>query len=170
MRATSSISRWLAPAADTLLVAVNSDASIHRYKSVLRPINPLHHRQIVIAGLASINAVTVLDDDRPLPLIERWQPHFYIKGGDYSTSKLRSAGAVEAYGGQVVLIPVEHETGATRVNRTRRRPRPSCRTRSSSRSEPVQLILLDRDGTLIANPGFLHDANRMRLLPGVAES
>src|SRR3954454_5546319 len=52
---------------DRLLVAVNSDASVRRYKSPLRPVNPEQERMTVVAALASVDAVTILDDDRPLP-------------------------------------------------------------------------------------------------------
>src|ERR1044071_4372226 len=54
---------------DQLLVAVNSDASVRRYKSPLRPINPEADRMYVIASLEAVDAVTVLQDDRPLSLL-----------------------------------------------------------------------------------------------------
>src|SRR4051794_2118325 len=50
---------------DRLLVAVNSDASVRRYKSSLRPINTERERMYLIAALAATDAVTILDEDRP---------------------------------------------------------------------------------------------------------
>src|SRR5882724_11845075 len=47
---------------DRLLVAVNSDESVRRSKGPSRPINPQNQRMYVIAGLASVDAVTLLDD------------------------------------------------------------------------------------------------------------
>ena len=38
---------------DRLLVALNSDASVRKYKSPLRPINPWDERAYVVAALAS---------------------------------------------------------------------------------------------------------------------
>ena len=76
---------------DRLIVAVNSDASIFRYKSKLRPVVPERERMYVVAGLAAVDAVTLMDDDRPLSLLLRWKPDLYIKGGDYSPEALRSA-------------------------------------------------------------------------------
>ena len=35
----------------------------------------------------------------------RWKPELYIKGGDYASASLRSASAVEAYGGRTIVIP-----------------------------------------------------------------
>ena len=48
--------------------------------------------------------MTILEEDRPLALIERWKPDLYIKGGDYSASSLRSSSAVAAYGGESIVI------------------------------------------------------------------
>jgi D-beta-D-heptose 7-phosphate kinase/D-beta-D-heptose 1-phosphate adenosyltransferase len=79
---------------DRMLVAVNSDASVRRYKSPLRPINPAAERMYLVAALAAVDAVTILDEDRPLSLLLRWKPDLYIKGGDYQSSSLRSAAAV----------------------------------------------------------------------------
>ena len=154
---------------DRLLVAVNSDESIRRYKSPLRPINPEDQRMYVVAGLASVDAVTRMDDDRPLRLIERWKPDLYIKGGDYSVDGLRSGDAVRAYGGAVEVIRPEFETSSTRMFE-----RISLlETHVAPLPAPAQtmraLALLDRDGTLIHNIPFLHDPAQVELLPGVAE-
>src|SRR5579862_188496 len=48
---------------DRLIVAVNSDASVGRYKDPLRPIIPQHQRMFVVAGLGSVDAVTLMEDD-----------------------------------------------------------------------------------------------------------
>ena len=39
-----------------------------------------------------------------------------------------------------------------------------------SDSAPRAAIFFDRDGTLIHDPGYLHEPERVRLLPGVAET
>jgi rfaE bifunctional protein nucleotidyltransferase chain/domain len=154
---------------DRLLVAVNSDESIRRYKSPLRPINPEAERIYVVAGLESVDAVTRLDDDRPLPLIERWKPDLYIKGGDYAVDSLRSGEAVRAYGGTVEVIRPEFETSSTRMFE-RIALLEAHATLLDAPTRPWRaLALLDRDGTLIRNIPFLHDPAQVELLPGVAE-
>src|SRR6201997_1853961 len=100
---------------DRLLVAVNSDDSVRRYKSPLRPINPERERMYVVAALACVDAVTILEEDRPLGLLLRWKPDLYIKGGDYQSSALRSGAAVEAYGGKVVVIPSDFATSTSKM-------------------------------------------------------
>jgi rfaE bifunctional protein nucleotidyltransferase chain/domain len=154
---------------DRLLVAVNSDDSVRRYKSELRPINPEQDRMYVVAGLASVDAVTTLEDNRPLGLLLRWKPDLYIKGGDYQTSALRSGAAVEEYGGSVLVIPSDFATSTSQViarigailahGAPERSPTPA----------PRGLVLLDRDGTLIRDVPFLHDPVQVELMPGVGE-
>ena len=156
-------------ACDRLLVAVNSDESVARYKSPLRPINPERERMYTIAGLASVDAVTGLDDDRPLPLLLRWKPDLYIKGGDYHSSSLRSGPAVEAYGGSVLVIPSDFATSTSglvaRIAALAGHAGPERPPDAAVRG----LVLLDRDGTLIRDIPFLNDPAGVELLPGVGE-
>ena len=154
---------------DRLLVAVNSDDSIRRYKSPLRPINPQDERMYVMAGLAAVDAVTLLEDDRPLGLLLRWKPDLYIKGGDYAVSSLRSATAVEEYGGRVLVIPCEFRASTSAVIERIAGIIGHAGPERVAAAPPRGLVLLDRDGTLIRDVPFLHDPSRVELLPGVGE-
>jgi len=152
-----------------LLVAVNSDESIQRYKNPLRPVNPWNQRAFVVAALAATDCVTILEDDRPLTLIERWKPDLYIKGGDYSPSGLRSSSAVAAYGGESIVISSEFPSVSTTAMFERIQalalhdaPLPADPTHAKG------LVLVDRDGTLVKDATF--DPGQVELLPGVAES
>ena len=153
---------------DRLLVAVNSDASIQRYKNPLRPVNPWQNRAFVVAALASVDAVTVLETDRPLPLIERWKPEFYIKGGDYKAGALRSSSVVEEYGGQTVMIPVEFDTSTTRIFEYIQALEKHAVPEKAHTPTPTGLVILDRDGTLVDDGIF--DPTRIELIDGVLEA
>jgi D-glycero-D-manno-heptose 1,7-bisphosphate phosphatase len=154
---------------DRLLVAVNSDASVGRYKNPLRPIVPEEERMYVVAGLAAVDAVTLLEEDRPLSLLLRWKPELYIKGGDYQADALRSGEAVKEYGGKVEVIPPGFETSSSkiieRIETLARHAEPESAADQNFRG----LVLLDRDGTLIRNRPFLNDAAQVEVLPGVIE-
>ncbi len=154
---------------DRLIVAVNSDSSVRAYKDPRRPILTEQLRMKVVAGLSCVDAVTLLDEPRPTPLIELLKPDFYIKGGDYRTSQLKSASLVESYGGECVVIPIEHEISTSkvieRVGQYLLHARPERTPAQSARG----LVLLDRDGTLIENVPFLKDPERVKSLPGVVE-
>lgn len=151
---------------DSLLVAVNSDDSIRRYKNPLRPIQPLAERQYLLAALSCVDAVTTLDHDRPVALIERWKPDLYIKGGDYAGGKLRSSEVVVAYGGRTVVIPQTYPTSTSlvleRIQTLQKHAPPE-----PAPAGPNRIVFLDRDGTLIENIDFLNDPGRVRLKNGV---
>src|ERR1700687_3712893 len=100
---------------DRLMVAVNSDASVGRYKNPLRPIVPERERMYVVAGLAAVDVVTLMEEDRPLYSLLRWKPDLYIKGGDYAEDALRSGGAVKEYGGKVAVIRSDFGTSSSRL-------------------------------------------------------
>jgi rfaE bifunctional protein nucleotidyltransferase chain/domain len=154
---------------DRLLVAVNSDASVRRYKSPLRPINPEQDRMYVVAALESVDAVTVLEEDRPLALLLRWKPDLYIKGGDYQASSLRSAKAVEEYGGSAVVIASDFRTSTSAMIDRIAAIAAHRAEEGREASPPKGLVLLDRDGTLIRDVPFLNDPEKVELLPGVGE-
>ena len=154
---------------DRLLVAVNSDESIQRYKNPLRPVNPWNERAFVVAALEATDCVTILDENRPLSLIERWKPDLYIKGGDYSPSSLRSSSAVAAYGGESIVHSSDFSSVSTtavfeRIQALALHEAPLAAHPSRAKG----LVLLDRDGTLVKDATF--DPGQVELLPGVAES
>jgi D-glycero-D-manno-heptose 1,7-bisphosphate phosphatase len=155
---------------DALLVAVNSDWSIRQYKDPHRPICSELERMTVVAALGSVDAVTILNDVRPLAQIQRWQPDFYIKGGDYGARQLRSAEAVAAYGGKVVTIPVSHHVSTSqiveRIMAVERLAPPSA---VIGAAPPKGIVFLDRDGTLLKDSPYLSDPRAAELLPGVGE-
>lgn len=91
---------------DSLVVGVNSDASVKRLKGPDRPIRGEGERAYVLAGLECIDAVTVFDQDTPLELVETLRPDVIVKGGDYSPDTVIGANVVRARGGEVVIIPL----------------------------------------------------------------
>ena len=114
-------------------------------------------------------AVPILDEDRPLSLLLRWKPDLYIKGGDYQSSLLRSAAAVEEYGGKALLIHSEFATSTSamidRIAAISKHGAPE-----NVPPRPMRgLVLLDRDGALIRDVPFLHDPAQVELLPGVGK-
>ena len=155
---------------DRLIVAVNSDDSVRRYKNPLRPVNPEDQRMYVVAALASVDAVTRMDHDRPLALLERWKPDLYIKGGDYSADALRSGDAVRSWGGEVRTIEPRFSSSSSAMLERAALLELHAKPDSTPEQPSRGLVLLDRDGTLIRNIPFLHDPAQVELLPGVIEN
>ncbi len=89
-----------------LVVGLNSDASVKRLKGPSRPVRNTAERAIVLAGLESVDAVVVFDQDTPFELVQRLQPDVIVKGGDYSPDTIVGADLVAAHGGRVVVVPL----------------------------------------------------------------
>jgi rfaE bifunctional protein nucleotidyltransferase chain/domain len=100
-------------AADELLVAINSDASVARLKGAGRPLVPASERAELLAGFAVVSYVVVFGGDTPAPLLLELQPEFHCKGTDYgSPERVPEFDAVRSYGGQTLLVgdPKDHST------------------------------------------------------------
>lgn len=90
---------------DALMVGVNSDASVKRYKGDQRPLIGEEHRARLLASLECVDWVVVFDEDEPRELIEAVAPDVLVKGEDWA-HYVSGREAVEARGGRVVLAPM----------------------------------------------------------------
>ena len=100
---------------DRLVVALNTDASVRRLKGPTRPVQNEEARSIVMASIESVDLVTLFDEDTPLRLIELLKPDRLIKGADYTVATVVGSDVVLAYGGEVVLVPLEEGHSTTNI-------------------------------------------------------
>jgi len=102
----------------TLVVAVNTDASVRRLgKGPDRPLNGEQDRAALLAALASVSVVTWFDEDTPENLIAALRPDWIVKGGDYDMASLPETRLVAQWGGRAVAIPFEHQRSTTKLVR-----------------------------------------------------
>ena len=102
--------RYLAAAraeGDTLVVAVNTDASVRTNKGPDRPVTPEQERAEVVAALTVVDAVVLFGDLTPAAIVERLRPDVLVKGADWAHDAIVGRDTVEAGGGRVVRMPVE---------------------------------------------------------------
>src|SRR5687767_10411704 len=100
--------RYLAAArslGDALLVAVNSDRSVRALKGAGRPVMNEAERAELLAALASVDFVTVFEDESPRRLIAELLPDVLVKGGDYRLDEIHGREEVERAGGRVLALP-----------------------------------------------------------------
>lgn len=91
---------------ERLVVAVNSDASARRLgKGDDRPLNRAADRAYLLAGLESVDAVLVFEEDTPLAVLARLRPAVYVKGGDYDMARLAETPLVHSWGGRALALP-----------------------------------------------------------------
>ena len=88
---------------DRLVVGLNSDASVKRLKGPARPIQSEAARAAVLASLASVDLVTVFDEDTPMEVLRLLRPDVLVKGADYTVAQVVGHELIEEYGGQVKL-------------------------------------------------------------------
>ena len=89
--------------ADCLIMGLNSDASIKKYKSPLRPIVSLEHRLEMIAALEFVDFVTYFDETDPIAFLEKVKPDVHVNGTEYG-EKCIEAETIKKYGGRVHIV------------------------------------------------------------------
>ena len=93
--------------ADSLLVLVNSDASVRRVKGENRPIIDEDDRAYMLASLESVSAVVLFDTTDCTGQLQALEPDVYVKGGDYTPETLvqEEYKLLKAMGVRIELIP-----------------------------------------------------------------
>ena len=91
-------------AADALIVAVNTDASVRRLKGPERPIVPEAERAELLAALEAVDRVVLFDEPTPLETILAIRPDVLIKGADWAEDAIVGAKEVKSWGGRVVRV------------------------------------------------------------------
>ena len=99
---------------DSLVVAVNTDASVKQNKGDERPINHQEDRAFVLASLRAVDFVVLFGDKEPKEIIAQILPQVLVKGKDWA-HYVSGREVVEANGGQVVLADMVEGRSTTNV-------------------------------------------------------
>lgn len=100
---------------DILVVAINTDESVKRYKGPDRPVNSLMQRVAGVAALEIVDYVVVFSQDTPLELIYYFKPAVFVKGGDYKKERVAGYNYIKEYGGEVVIVDYLHNFSTTNI-------------------------------------------------------
>lgn len=90
--------------ADVLLVSVRADRSV-RGPHAADPVTPENERAELVAALASVDAVVIVDDAAFDAVVERLQPNVLVVSVDAGLGEVKARAAVERSGGRVVVAP-----------------------------------------------------------------
>jgi D-beta-D-heptose 7-phosphate kinase/D-beta-D-heptose 1-phosphate adenosyltransferase len=93
----------------SLVVGLNSDASVRRLKGETRPINNQDDRKAMLLALRYVDEVIIFDEDTPLELIKRIDPDVVVKGGDYKPDQVVSGGK------PVIIMPMLNGYSTTKM-------------------------------------------------------
>jgi rfaE bifunctional protein nucleotidyltransferase chain/domain len=111
-------------AADLLVVAVNTDASVRAFKPG-RPFVPDVERAELVAALEPVDFVTLFGDRTADGLLRDLRPDVYVKGADYTHGTLPEASTAHELGIEVRLIPLVADRSTSRLVEALRQPPPT---------------------------------------------
>lgn len=89
---------------DVLVVALNSDASVKRYKGENRPIQNESTRSMLLASFEFVDYVIIFDEDTPMHIIRSLKPDVLAKEG-YTIEQWPEAQYAQSYGAMIVTLP-----------------------------------------------------------------
>lgn len=89
--------------ADILIVALNTDSSIKRYKNKNRPIIPLKYRLQMMAAIEFIDYVTYFNETNPIKILSIIKPDVHVNGKEYGENCME-ADIVKKNGGKIHII------------------------------------------------------------------
>jgi len=115
---------------DTLIVGLNSDASVRQLKGEGRPVIPERERAEILAALECVDVTVIFDDPTPREVIARLLPDVLVKGGDWPGDQIVGREEVEAAGGRVVSVPVVPGYSTTAILKKIREGARTSRTES----------------------------------------
>ena len=100
--------------ADILIVALNSDNSIKKYKSSNRPIIPLEYRLQLMTALAFVDSVTWFEETDPRNLLMKIKPNIHVNGAEYGENCIE-AEIVKMYGGKIHIVQLVPELSTSKI-------------------------------------------------------
>jgi D-beta-D-heptose 7-phosphate kinase/D-beta-D-heptose 1-phosphate adenosyltransferase len=90
---------------DYLVLGLNTDASVRRFKGATRPFVSEDQRAYMLSLYPFIDMIVLFDEETPINLIQAVRPDVLVKGGDYTPDTVVGRDFVETYGGKVVICP-----------------------------------------------------------------
>ena len=100
---------------DKLVLGLNTDDSVSRFKGPNRPIQDETSRARILAAFQFIDLVVFFNEDTPLNLISELVPDILVKGSDYLAENIVGADVVIRHGGQVKTIDFVPGYSTTRI-------------------------------------------------------
>ncbi len=88
---------------DALIVGLNSDASVKRYKSKHRPLVPEAERARMLLALRCVDYVHIFDEKTPMAFLEEVKPDVHVNGSEYGPDCVE-APTVKKNGGRVHIV------------------------------------------------------------------
>jgi D-beta-D-heptose 7-phosphate kinase / D-beta-D-heptose 1-phosphate adenosyltransferase len=116
---------------DALIVGLNSDASVRRYKGPSRPLIAEGYRAELLLALRFVDYVHVFDEPDPIAFLEEVRPDVHVNGAEYGAECVE-ASVVARYGGRLHLVDRIDGLSTTAILEAAGTPAADSRTNSST--------------------------------------
>lgn len=143
---------------DILIVLLNSDKSINRYKGPNRPINSQNERAKVLSAIQHIDFIVIFDGITPNQILSLIKPDVYCQGKEWGKNCVERK-TIEDYGGRIYILKHSASISTSQV----------IKKIAAACSKPdIKAVFLDRDGTINANKsGYTYKIKDFKFIPGV---
>jgi rfaE bifunctional protein nucleotidyltransferase chain/domain len=101
--------------AELLVVALNTDESVHQTKGEGRPLVPLEERMEIIAAIEGVDYVTSFPETLANDLLDALRPDVHVKGTDWTEDTVPERECVTAYGGRIAICGDEKRHSSTEI-------------------------------------------------------
>lgn len=99
---------------DVLIVALNTDMSIKKYKNIKRPIIPLKYRLQQMAAIGFVDFVTYFDEVNPINILGIIKPNVHVNGAEYGKDCIE-APIVSLHGGKIHIVDLVPSLSTTNI-------------------------------------------------------
>jgi rfaE bifunctional protein nucleotidyltransferase chain/domain len=93
---------------DILVVCLNSDSSVRKYKSGGRPIYSEKERTDLLCALDVVDYVVIFDDENPIRILDKIKPNIHVKGSEYEGNIIEKE-VIEKNHGRIVFLKREKD-------------------------------------------------------------
>jgi len=141
---------------NTLIILLNSDKSIRKYKGLGRPINSQKDRAKLLAALDCVDFITIFDEITPKKILGKIKPDILCQGRDWGKNCIERE-IVEKNGGKIYILKWVKPVSTTKL----------IKKILDAYSQPeIKAVFLDRDGTININqPEYLYKIEDFKFTP-----
>ncbi len=100
---------------DILIVGINSDASVKKYKGASRPVIPAEERAEVVASLEPVDYVFMFETETAIPWLKKIKPHKHIKGADRKPEQIPEWETLKKMDSELICVPYHKGKSTTNI-------------------------------------------------------
>ena len=100
--------------ADILIVLLNTDESIQKYKSKDRPIIPLNYRLQMMSSIGFVDYVSYFEEIDPCGILSLIKPDVHVNGSEYGVNCIE-AETITSNGGKIHIVDLVEGLSTTEI-------------------------------------------------------